>query len=863
MAVGPRARPPLIEEPVPPIGDERERVVPGLEQAPPEPPLDSEDLSALESADIVMQEDGSAMVMMEEAEEGAGPEEFSANLAEFMDEHELSTIALDLEEKIRRDKESRSDRDKQYAEGIKRTGMGNEAPGGAQFTGASRAVHPMLTEACVDFESAAIKELFPSEGPAKPEMFGPSDQNKIDLAERQQRCLNWMLTKWVPEYIPVLESLLTQVPMGGTQYQKFWREAKLKRWTCEAVYIDDLYIPYSCSDFWTSPRVTHVQRLTESQVEDRIDSGMYRDIGGLGSPSQLDQTEAQKATDKVQGRQRIEPNIDNERPVFETAIDMVLPEKFDKGERRPYLVSMDDYTGKIFAIYRNWEEDDVLAQRLHWLVDWNFIPWRGPYAIGFPQLIGGLSAAATGALRALLDSAHVNNIPGGLILKGWGITGQSTQAQATQFAEVSGTNQISDDIRKIAMAFPYNPPSQALMQLLGWLTDAAKGVVTTAEEKIAEASNTMPVGTALALIEAGAKVFSAIHQRLHRSHQRAFEIIARLVASMGDEFEEAQLVALGEVLASHRDFAKSLAVQPASDPNVFSEGQRIARAQILEMQAAKYPQAYNMYAVQRRVLQAARIPDIDEVLPPPAKPMPLNAAAENVAAITGTQLIAFPEQAHLAHIMTHLLFVADPLVGPNGVAGSGSIMILAEHLKQHVSMQYAVLVRMVASEAAGKPIDAFMKQAEDDPRLAARIDQAIAAAAPRAQQILQQQLEPVMPVLKALFDAAGKMKSAQMQPNADAVAAASLIDEAAREATEAAGRMALDKRAQRADELKAAATVKKDQATVELAKRKQTLAEEEFQFKQIEAARREQRETRHDAMMLEEAQNQGNQIPGV
>lgn len=841
-----------------PLGDERDRALPGQADQPipiPDLALEEGDLSSLERADIVMQDDGSAMVMPAVAEQAEGAQEFLVNLAEVLTESELSQIGLDLSEKIKRDKESRDGRDKQYAEGIKRTGMGNEAPGGAQFTGASRAVHPMLTEACIDFESAAIKELFPAEGPVKPQILGPSDQNKIDLAERQQRCLNWQLTRWVPEYIPVLERILTQVPMGGSQFQKFWVEPRLGRWTCEAIYIDDLYIPYSATDFWNSPRLTHVQRLTESQVEDRVGSGMYRDIGGLGDVSHLEQTEAEKATDKVQGRSRIEPNIDNERPVFECSIEYELPDRIDKGKRLPYLISLDDYTGRIFSIYRNWEEDDVRHLKLHWIVDWNFIPWRGAYAIGFPQLIGGLSSAATGALRALLDSAHVNNIPGGLILKGWGISGQTSQAQATQFVEVQGSSQITDDIRKIAMAFPYNPPSTALMQLLEWLTAAAKGVVTTAEEKIAEASNQMPVGTALALIESGSKVFSAIHARLHRSHMRALEVIARLCTTI-EGFEQAQLTELGEVLASPRDFSRALAVQPASDPAVFSEGQRIARAQILEMQAAKYPQAYNLYAVQRRVLVAARIPDIDEVLPPPPQPQPLNAAAENVAAITGKPLLAFPEQAHLAHIMTHLLFLSDPILGPKGISGTPLVLNMAEHLKQHVSMQYAVLVRMIASEAAGKPIDQFMKQAEDDPRLAARVDQVIAAAAPQAQRLLAQQLAPVAQTLSQLFQTARSMQASNMQPNADAVAAASLVDEAARKASESAGNLALKKHAQGVDEKEAAAKITLDN-------RKQTLAEQKFEFEKQAEAERLANEHLRDQLMLKEAQTPGNAIPGV
>ena len=824
------------------VDPERDRVIQGIPDREEEP-MDEGALVALEMAEMIEQPDGSMLVM--EKMEAQGPSiPFDANLADYLEEHELQAIANDLLEKIKRDKEARKKRDEQYEEGLKRSGLGKEAPGGAQFTGASRVVHPMLAEAAVDFEAAAIKELFPAEGPAKPHIFGEPDQNKLELSERQQRCLNWQLTKKVPEYVSELERVLTQVPMGGSQYMKFWDDPTCGWWTCEAVYIDDLYIPYSCADFWKATRVTHVQRLTESQVEDRIDSGMYRDIGDLGSPGFVEESKSEKASDKIEGRQRIEPNVDNERPVFECSVYRKI--RLDGDKRLPYLISIDDRSGQIFSIYRNWEEDDVLQRKLNWIVDWNFIPWRGAYAIGLPHLIGGLSAAATGALRALLDSAHVNNQPGGLILKGLGVSGQTTQTQATQFAEVTGSMPL-DDIRKAAMAYPYNPPSPVLFQLLGWLTDAAKGVVTTSEEKIADATNTMPVGTALALIESGAKVYSAIHKRLHRSQQRAFEIIARLCASMPN-FEQIQLEELGEILASPRDFAKSLAVQPSSDPEVFSEGQRMARTQILEMQASKYPEVYNMYAVQKRILTTARIPDIDEVLPPPARPTPLNAAAENAAAATGKPFVAFPEQSHHAHIMTHILFLQDAMLGPQGASGQGLIVNMAEHLKQHVIFQYVVLVRMVASEAIGVPIDQFMKKAEENPTLGDEIDKAIAAAAPRAQQMLEEQLAPVAKILLGIFSAAEKMKSMQT-PHPDAVAAATLVDREARQAIEASETLDL----KREDQKK-----KAEQKDRELA-----LKEQEFQVDTRLKQQRAENELQRDALMLEEARQQGNQIPGV
>jgi hypothetical protein len=817
------------------------------DEDPPEQPGDDPGgLAALEQADITEQPDGSAVVDINKGKK-AGPEvKFHANLAETLPDIELAAIATELTEQIRRDKEARKKRDEQYAEGLRRSGLGEDAPGGAQFTGASRVVHPMLAEASVDFESSAIKELFPPEGPVRPQVFGKPDPEKLELAQRQQDCLNWQLRSYVPEFRAELERVLTQVPMGGSQYMKFWYDADIGWWTAEAAWIDDVYIPFTATTFQRATRITHVQHLSESAVEDRIASGFYRDIGGLGHSGMQEETETEKATDKIEGRERIEPDVDNERPVFETSCFQRL--SLDGDKKRPYLVSLDDFSGRIFSIYRNWEEDDVRYKRLAWMVEWPFIPWRGAYAIGFPHLIGGLSAAATGALRALLDSAHVNNIPGGLVLKGTGISGQTTTTSATQFAEVATSMPSQDDIRKIAMPFPYNPPSNVLFTLLGWLTDAGKGVVTTAEEKIADASNNMPVGTALALMESGSKVFSAIHKRMHEAQFQCFQIIARLCAKIPD-FEQIQEIELGEVIATKQDFAKALAVQPASDPDVYSEGQRFSQAQVMDQQAAKYPQLYDMYQVQKRILTVARIPDIDDVLPPPAKPQPLNAAAENAAAMAGKPLVAFPDQAHLAHIMVHLLFQHDPLLGGSPSAGTQYMLNIAEHLKQHVMFQYVVLVRQLASESLGTPVDVLMKQAIDDPQKSAELDQLIAAAAPMAQQMLTQQLAPVAQELAGIFSKADQAKQGMAIPHPDQVAAATMVDDATRKAQTDAGNLDIRNR-----ELA---------SKTDIANREVALKERQGDAKiEIDQEKANNERTRNQLLILE-AQQPGNQVPGI
>lgn len=617
-----------------PLPQDDGRSIMGIESLSPGTSLKPE-----ASNDFVIENaDGSADI--QDAEEKQDVIAHGENLAEHLEEQEMADLAHDLMKKIEIDKEARSKRDEKYEEGIRRTGLGDEAPGGASFQGASRAVHPMLAEGCVDFAASAMKELFPPNGPVKTKIEGESTEEKLRIAKRQERFLNWQLTEQISEYPEELEQLLTQLPLGGSQYMKFWMDKDLGRIACEFVPIDDIYLPYSCNDFLSAQRITHVQRLTGFTFDDRVDSGFYRDVP-VDAPGQVpEKSKAGVAAEKVEGATPPMENIDDERIVYEVSTYAEL--SVDGGKRLPYLISIDEKSQKVVAIYRNWEETDQFQTRLEWIVEFGFISWRGAYKIGLPHLIGGLSAAATGALRALLDSAHMNNLPGFLRLKGARVGGQTKSVDPMTGIEIEAT--AADDINKLVMRLPYNQPSTVLFQLLGWLDQAGKGVVTTAEEKIADASQQMPVGTTLALIEQGSKVFSSIHARLHRSQRRALSIIARLNAKYASENE--QMRRFGEVIASTKDFASPLSVIPVSDPNIFSDAQRYAQMQMVMQLATGQMTApmHNLYAVVKRMYETAKIPDIDTILPKPKNPTELNSAAENAAAMMGSPIIAFPSR---------------------------------------------------------------------------------------------------------------------------------------------------------------------------------------------------------------------------
>jgi hypothetical protein len=716
-----------------------------------------EDALGLEPGDveeeIIELEDGSVVINYQEKQSPRKNPEFYENLAESFDEGVLDALAQEYLDFIDVDKESRKQRDKQYEEGLRRTGLGKDAPGGATFDGASKVVHPVMAEACVDFAASSAKEILPSDGLVKSNIKGEADRLKEETADRKVNFLNWQLTEQVQEYRDEMEQLLTQLPLGGSQFLKWRWEEEQRRPTCEWVAIDNILLPYSSTNFYTAQRVTEVQDITEDTFLQRVDVGIYRDIdSAYTSDAPLnDQTQSEKANNKIEGKDMPSKNIDGLRRVYEITCFMRLDDDAEtSGKRAPYILMIDETTSKVLGLYRNWEANDEKFEKLDWYVEFKFIPWRGAYAIGLPHLIGGLSAALTGALRALLDAAHINNSQTLLKLKGGRIGGQSDRIEPTQVVEIEGAPGV-DDVRKIAMPMPFNQPSSVLFNLLGWLTTAAKGVVTTAEEKIGEANNNMPVGTAQALIEQGAKVFSSIHARLHRSQAKSLAIVSRInhwyLADMDNQSGEAIEV---------RDFAYNNDVRPVSDPNIFSETQRLAQNQaLLQMATSAPPGMFDIRATYRRVLNQLKVPNVDEVLPNPLGAKESNPALENVSMTMGRPAAAYPDQDHISHIKIHLEYAMNPAYGGNPVIGPSFSPLALEHIKQHLTLHYLQSMRSYVAQAQGGKDTLELHQEKP---LDLESQQALALASQMVGQDSQVVLQPYVQQIQEL---AGKVQQAQ------------------------------------------------------------------------------------------------------
>jgi hypothetical protein len=782
-----------------------------------------------EETSVIENDDGSAIVKLDEDAPLSGDDEFYGNLAESLPDDVVSAIAVELDRLIEIDAKAREKRDEQYEEGLRRTGLGEDAPGGAAFQGASKVVHPVLVEACVDFEARVIKELFPPGGPVKAHTIGdqPPTADTLKKAKRKAAFMNWQLRKQMPGFRAELEQLLTQVPMGGAQYLKLkWDDGK-KRPVPLFVAIDDVFLPFAATSFYTAERKTHRQYYTKAAFDREVGNGTFVDIGVIRETIEPETSLAEKANDKIEGREASGYNEDGLRVVYECACTWEIEGDDEADGPAPYLITLDGPTKRIVAIYRNWRADDDTQDEMQHIVEFPFVPWRGAYPIGFPQMIGGLSGAATGALRALLDSAHINNFPGALKLKG-GAGGQNINLNPTEVQDIEGAF-TQDDIRKTVMPIPFNPPSPVLFQLMGMMVDAAKGVVRTTLDDIADINPNAPVGTTLAHIEQGLVVFSSIHARLHEAMGRVLDVLHRINEMyLDDEEIERQT---GTKMARRSDFAGPMDVEPVSDPNIFSETQRFAQIQAVQQRAALMPQLYNLRKVEEMFLERTKLPGAKDLLNPEPTPIDTNAANENVAAVMGRPITAFPMQDHLAHLQAHLDFAKSPVLGMNPLIAPKFLPGILNHIKEHVALWYVVTMYNHGSDAVGIPLDEIQRLKDKDAH--AKLDQTLAAFSPDLVQMAEQTFAGMMPVIQQLMQAAQQMAPPMPTP----------VDPGQAAMAEVERKKAADQTKAQADQQQAQVEMMREQrAAAEQARKIQT-DERRLALDAQQAAMREQGET--------------------
>lgn len=728
------------------------------------------DLSILDR--LIENEDGSFDIAEKPPEE-VDPEtpiggSFYDNLAADIPKEVHDALVTTLLNQIDEDKKAREKRDEQYAEGIRRAGLDPDGPA-ASVDGGSKVVHPALTECCVDFASKIIRELLPLEEPVKYKLRGKPTLRKQTKARRKADHMNWQLLYEAPSFRPEFEKMFTQLPMGGSQYVKTWFDVETNRLEFEFVPIDKMYLPYAARSFYTSQRVTYEESVTKEEVDDRMADGLYREVD-LVPPSMVPEpTKAQEKSDKVEGKDSSVTNIDGERAIYWMCVEMTLPAKFKDtesgGKRASYRVSLDRDSRTILEIRRNWKWNDPARLRINWINEFTFIPWRGVYGIGLPHLIGGLAAAMTGALRGLLDSAHVNNFPTAVKIKS-GTGAGNQRLNFTGIHEIDGGG--ADDIRKVLMQMPFNPPSDMLFQLLQWLNEQSKGVVRLSLEDMAMQQTNVPVGTQLSRVEQGMMVFSSIFARLHTSMANVYATVHTLnsmylpdMVEFGDPEDDEY-----EAVVTREDYEQVTDMVPVSDPHIFSEQQRFAQLQAVRGIAQASPGQIDDRELVRRELSQLRVPDAETLMTKRAVPKMENQAAENVAMTLGQPVAAFPEQNHLAHIQVLTNFMQDPMLGSNPIIQPTFLPAALQHLKEHIVLWYIDELDQIARQEMGADPTELVDPT--DPRMVQALDGLLAAVSNVVHLDVAEYLGGLQPIIAQAMQTMSKIakdqERAQMDP---------------------------------------------------------------------------------------------------
>jgi len=677
--------------------------------------------------------------------------DFDENLAEQIDAKELVKIASDLISSYEADKEARSDWEYRYKQGLETvdTHGGQEEEENQRATrGLSNVVHPMIAEAATQFNAKAIAELYPSGGPVKTVIVGDPSEEVEEQARRVKDFMNYQITQEMPEYFPDLDQMLFQLPLVGHTFKKVWWDANLDRQCSQFVKAEDFVVSPESKDLYTSNRYTHIIRMPKNDFNKYVKAGFYL-------PSKYNGDDIDPSGDIGSEIEGVDPYGDSSDEMM-TLLEVHSYQTFDgidggnEDEENlvslPYVVTIDYDSEAIVSVRRNWNEEDEQQKRRDWFVSYKFLPGTGFYGFGLFHMIGGLGKAATGALRALLDSAAFANMQGGFKLKGR-VTGGELQINPGEFADLDAT---VDDVNKAIMPLPFKEPSNTLFNLMTAITDAGRRFASTADLNVGDVNPNAPVGSTVALIEQGSKSFSAIHKRLHYSQGQEFKLLSKLNAEYLPESFQFSIGGTSQTIFA-KDFDDRIDVIPVSDPNIFSTAQRIAQAQAVLQMSQQSPQLHDVYEAHKRMYEAIRINNIDEILKKPDEASRIDPVSENMSLMYGKSIRAFPEQDHESHIAVHLQFAQDPsLAGNPGAAGMQPLLIA--HIAEHIALLYRQ--KMEAGIGMALPMlpnlrDPKFRFEDIDPQLDMMISQRAAevvakspemdAIAPLAQMMQRQQ----------------------------------------------------------------------------------------------------------------------------
>lgn len=675
----------------------------------------------------VENEDGSMDITLGDGEERVVEDGFDANLAETLPDNVVTTLGTDLLEQFNQDLRARSDWEQAYKESIKLLGLKMEQKT-KPWTGACSINHPMIIEAAVRFQSEMISSTFPAQGPVLPKVVGKETKQKMEAALRVQADMNHQLTDEMPEFRDEQELLYFMTALVGSGFKKVYADEELDRPTSVFVDAMDVVVPYGTSNIRNTPRLTHIMRRHDYELEAAMESGAYR-VVPLNGPSR-DTDEVQEEKDREIGFS----SVDDERyTLLEMQVRMAITGDERTGSRvrgslaRPYVVTLLKETGEVLAIRRNWVESDKRERPRAHMVHYRYVPGFGPYGFGLMHLIGGFAKGATAMLQQLVDAGTLSNLPGGLKSRGMRIKGDDTPIGPGVFRDVDvGSGTIKDNI----MTLPYKEPSGTLLQLLDRVVEAGRQLPGNAEMKVSDMSAQAPVGTTLAIIERQLVVLSAVQARTHNSLKQELRMIKDIIAERSDDSYDYE-PATGHTRARRSDFSM-VDVLPVSDPNAGTLTQKLVQYQAIIQLSQTAPEIYDMRQLHRGMLDVLGVKNADKLVPLPEDLKPMDPVTENMRILKSEPVKAFAYQDHEAHLAAHQAAMQDPmmqqLIGQNPKA---QLMMAAAmtHIAEHAAFAY----RRRIEQLIGMPLPPI------DAELPPEVEMALSTLMAQAGQELLQQ----------------------------------------------------------------------------------------------------------------------------
>ena len=760
----------------------------GIEElAQEESPLEIE---IVDPEEVTIGMDGLEITVGKEAPEEEG---FGDNLAEYVDDGALQSLAGDLVSDIDNDKGSRKEWEKTYVDGLKLLGLQIEERT-EPWQGACGVFHPMITEAVVRFQAETITETFPAQGPVRTKILGKETPETREVAANVEDDMNYELTENMTEYRSEHERMLWSLPATGSAFKKVYFDPALGRQVSMFIPAEDMLLPYGATDLDTCHRITHVMRKTKNEIVKLQQAGFYLDIELPDAPK--DRTDIQKAKDKETGFNDLN---DDRYTIYECHVDLNLEgyeDVDDEGEETgimlPYVVTIIKGTNDILSIRRNWKEDDELRLKRQHFVHYQYIPGFGAYGFGLFHLIGGFAKSATSLMRQLVDAGTLSNLPGGLKSRGLRIKGDDTPIAPGEWRDV---DVASGNIRDSILPLPYKEPSATLFNLLNNIVDEGRRFAATSDMKVSDMSAQAPVGTTLALLERQLKVMTAVQARVHFALKQELKLLKDIIRDYTDP-DYTYDPEYGSRKAKKADYDK-VDVIPVSDPNAATMSQRVVQYQAVIQMAQMAPDIYNLPELHRGMLNVLGIKNAEKLVPIEDDMKPIDPVQENQNALTGKPMKAFLHQDHQAHLQVHMLLLQDPMIqqyiGQNPQAPKIMGAITA-HIAEHVGFQ----MRQKIEQQLGMPLP------PEDSKLPPEVEIALSGMmAQAANQVLQQdqaqaaqmqaQQQAQDPVVQMqMQELQLKAQELQLKEKKIAADAASAADKLALEEEKVKGQLQLD-----------------------------------------------------------------------